>query len=91
MNFSFRKALDKFTEAPGFIYNSVRERILPTPGKRKREPEEPEEMQEKRPRKRGPAVEVKHHCTHGTKQAVLLHCLIFITVHSTALTGSHGQ
>jgi hypothetical protein len=59
MSFSFKKALDKLTEAPGLIYSSVRERILPTPGKRKRELDIPEDMQENRPRKKGPEVEVK--------------------------------
>lgn len=36
MNFSFTKAFEAITKAPGQIYDSVRDRILPTPGKRKR-------------------------------------------------------
>jgi hypothetical protein len=50
--------LNLLLEAPEKLYSRVKEGILRTPAKRKREAEEPEAMQEDRPAKRGPAVEV---------------------------------
>ena len=66
----FKQELESFFDFPKQIYNRVKEGILRTPGKRKREPE-PEAMQEERPTKRGQnEVDLLHllpNCWSGRK------------------------
>ena len=93
MRFSFSQAIEKLAQGCNSAIKSVQERVLPTPGKRKRSEEEVplEEEEEKRrsPRHRPSHVEVT--LFHFSVQQWCKSCCRATSAELLVLVAAHGQ